>query len=757
MGTSILGNRVQRVEDVRMLTSGGVYVDDLSLDNAAWLTYVRSTEAHAHIVSIDVDEAKAAPGVIAVFTGDDLTELGLAPNVNPSFPEAMRRPFVAKGTVRYVGQPVVAVVAEDRYLAADAAELVVIDYDPLPVVVDPEASTRDEVLLFPDAGTNVVQRWPAKEEADFSECEVIVEERIVNQRLTAAPIEPRAGAAYWTDDGRLVHYSACQGAHPTKDLLVGIYGLDPAQVRVVVPDVGGGFGAKSRTYPEELAIGFYARAVGRPVKWTETRSENMVAMPHGRGQVQRAKLGGTRDGRITAYHLDVVGDAGAFPLIGAVLPMMTMRMVTGVYEIANVSFTGVSAVTNAVSTTAYRGAGRPEAAVAIERMVDRFAAEIDMDPAEVRRRNLVPKFTDRYTTGIGTVYDVGDYPEALERVLAAAGYDDLRTEQARRRAANDPIALGIGIAVYVEITAGAPGSEFGSVELLEGGRLRVRSGATPFGQGHDTTWAMVVSERTGVPIEHIEVVHGDTDQVRSGGLTVGSRSVQIGGAAIDTATATLVDLARERAADLLECAVDDVVVDVERAVFHVAGTPARTVDWGAIAASEGEMLSAESDFTPVMPTFPFGAHLAVVEVDTETGHTRLTRLVALDDAGKLINPLLAEGQVHGGIAQGVAQALFEAVRYSDDGQPQTTNFADYLVISAAELPSFEVVHMETPTFANPLGAKGVGESGTIGAIPAVYNAVIDALSHLGVRHLETPLTPEVLWSALNGSAHSGTR
>ncbi len=564
MGTSILGNRVQRVEDARMLTVGGKYVEDLPFENAAWLTYVRSTEAHARITAIDVDAAKAAPGVVAIFTGDDVAELGLAPNVVPSFPEAMRRPFVAFGTVRYVGQPVVAVIAEDRYQAADAADLVVVDYEPLPVVMDPEESIRDDMLLFPDAGTNVVQRWEPKTDADFSACEVVVEERIVNQRLTAAPIEPRSGAAYWTAEGRLVHYSACQGAHPTRDLLAAIYGLEQSQVRVIVPDVGGGFGAKSRTYPEELALGFYARAIGRPVRWTETRSENMVAMPHGRGQVQRAKLGGTRDGRITAYHLDVVQDAGAFPLMGAMLPMMTMRMATGVYDIPNVSFNGITGVTNSVSTTAYRGAGRPEAAVAIERMVDRFAAEIGMDPAEVRRRNFVPRFTDRYTTGIGTVYDVGDYPEALERVLVAAGYDALRKEQARRREEGDPVALGIGIAVYVEITAGAPGTEFGAVELLAGGRLRVRTGTTPFGQGHDTTWAMVVSERTGVPIDHIEVIHGDTDLVRSGGLTVGSRSVQIGGAAIDEASGRLVDLARERAADRLECSADDVVLDLER-------------------------------------------------------------------------------------------------------------------------------------------------------------------------------------------------
>jgi carbon-monoxide dehydrogenase large subunit len=746
---SILGNRVTRVEDPRLLTDGGTYVEDLVLPGAAWLTYVRSPVAHAHITGIDVGEAASAPGVLAILTGDDLAELGLAPNVFPVFPDGMRRPFVARGTVRYVGQPVVAVLAEDRYMAADAADLVLVDYDELPAVVDPEAAVRDEVLLFPDVGTNVVQRFATPHQADFSECEVVVEERIPNQRMTAAPIEPRSGAAYWTEDGRLVHYSACQGAHPTRDLLATVYALERAEVRVIVPDMGGGFGAKSRSYPEELALGFYARRLGRPVKWTETRSENMVAMPHGRGQVQYARLGGRRDGTITAYQLDVVQDVGAFPLIGALLPNMTMRMTTGVYDLPNSGFTGVSAVTNTVSTTAFRGAGRPEAAVAIERMVDRFGAEIGMDPADVRRRNLVPRFTEPFTTGVGTVYDVGDYPEALERALAAAGYHDLRAEQANRRAANDPIALGIGISVYVEITAGAPGGEFGAVDVLEGGRLRVRSGATPIGQGHVTTWAMLVSDRTGVPLGDIEVVHGDTDLVRSGGLTVGSRSVQIGGAAISAATTALVEQARERAARLLEAAVEDVVLDDVAGHFHVAGTPARAVTWADLATDhDGGPLAAEHDFTPEMPTFPFGAHVAVVEVDTETGAVRLRRIVAVDDAGALLNPLLAEGQVHGGIAQGVAQALLEAIHYDEDGQPKTTNFADYAVISAAELPSFEVVHMETPTFVNELGAKGVGESGTIGSIPAVYNAVIDALGHLGIRHLETPLTPERVWLAI---------
>ena len=374
-----------------------------------------------------------------------------------------------------------------------------------------------------------------------------------------------------------------------------------------------------------------------------------------------------------------------------------------------------------------------------------------MDPADVRRRNLVPKFLEPYTTGIGTAYDVGDYPEALERVLIAAGYDDLRAEQSRRRAGGERVELGIGISVYVEVTAGGPQTEFGAVEVGEDGHLTVRSGSTPFGQGHETTWAMIVADRTGVPMEHITVIHGDTDEVRSGGLTVGSRSVQMGGSAIAIATDALIEQARKRASGLLEAAVDDIVLDVASGRFHVVGTPARDVGWADLGANGDNPLAADTDFESNGGTFPFGAHVAVVEVDTETGDARLIRHIAVDDAGTLINPLLAEGQVHGGIAQGVAQALLEQIHYEPDGQPKTTNFADYLVVSAAELPSFEVSHMETPTWMNPLGAKGVGESGTIGAIPSVYNAVIDAVSARGVRHMETPLTPERIWRALDGA------
>ena len=747
---SILGNRVVRREDPGFLTGHATYVDDLDIDGVVQLVYVRSTVAHGRITELDVSDARSAPGVVAVFTGSEIAAaIGTAPNMLPTFPEQMRRPFIAIDIVRHVGEPVVAVLAESLAQAIDACELVVVDYDDLMPVLDPEEAARDETVLFPDFGSNLVNTMSSESQADFSACEVVVEERIINQRLSAAPIETRAGAAWWTDDGRLVHYSACQGAHPTRDLLAGIMGIEKDQVRVVVPDVGGGFGAKSRTYPEELALGYYSREIGRPVKWTETRTENVMTMPQGRGQTQYVRLGGTRDGLITAYQLDVFQDIGAYPLIGAILAGLTQRMTTGTYEIPNVGFTAKTVVTSMVSITAYRGAGRPEATVAIERMIDRFADEIGLDPAEVRRKNLVPRFTEPYTTGIGTIYDVGDYPLALQLALEAVGYDDLLAEQKLRRANGDRSLLGIGIGMYVEVTAGGPGGEFGSVELTADGRVEVVSGTTPFGQGHDTTWAMIVSDRTGIDMDLIDVVQGDTDLVDRGGLTVGSRSVQLGGSAIAVAATQLVDAAREHAARLLEAAPDDVTLDAEDGLFHVAGTPAVSVSWSDVANTLEAPLIESHDFTSEMPTYPSGCHVAVVDVDQDTGATELVRIVAVDDAGRIINPLIAEGQIHGGIAQGVAQVLFEEIKYDEYGNLVTANLMDYLVPSSAELPSFELVHLETPTWVNELGAKGIGESGTIGSIPAVYNAVIDAVSHLGVRHLETPLTPEKVWRAIS--------
>lgn len=746
---SILGNRVQRVEDPRMLTVGGTYVEDVPID-AAWVHFVRSEFAHGRILSYEVDDAKKVPGVLGVFTGADL-DLPPFPHVQPILKPGSERPLIAKGTVRFVGEPVVAVVAINRHVAVDAAALVFVDIEPLIAVIDLDDAVSDATLVHPVLGTNTYATFTSDHQADFSDCEVVLDLRVVNQRIAGSPIEPRSGLAYWEPDAdgdRLVHYSACQGAHPTRDILAKLYDLPPSRVRAVVPDVGGGFGVKSRTIGEELTLGWLSKQVGRPVRFTETRTESMQALPQGRGQRIDVKIGGTRDGRVTAYQLDVLQDAGAYPLMGAYLPMMTQRMTPGVYDIPNCGFRGVSVATNKISVTAYRGAGRPEAALAIERAIDFFAAEIGMDPAEVRRRNFIPKFMEPYTTGIGTVYDVGDYGEAMRRALDAAGYAALRAVQAEQRSSGATVLTGIGLATYVEITSAAAPTEYGAVHLLEDGRMRVLTGATPYGQGHVTTWKMIIADQLGVPMDAVDVVHGDTDEVPAGGLTVGSRSVQVAGSSLMVAAGKLADAARERAANLLEAAVDDVVLDATAGTFHVAGSPVPAVGWADIGRSEGEPLVGVSDFKASQPTFPFGAHVAVVDVDTETGKVVLRRIIAVDDAGTLINPLIVEGQIHGGIAQGVAQALMEWMQYDEDGNPVTSNFADYPVISSADLPSYELVHMETPTWVNPLGAKGAGESGTIGSIPAVLNAVIDALAPFGVRHLDGPATPQRVWQAI---------
>jgi carbon-monoxide dehydrogenase large subunit len=660
--------------------------------------------------------------------------------VQPILKAGSERPLIAKGTVRFVGEPVVAVVAVDRHTAVDAGAMVYVDIEPLTAVVELDDALLDATLVHPALGTNTYATFDSDHQAIFTDCEVVLDLRVVNQRINGSPIEPRSGLAYWEpgpEGDRLVHYSACQGAHPTRDLLAKLYDLPADRVRAVVPDVGGGFGVKSRTIGEELTLGWLSKKVGTAVRYTETRTEAMQAMPQGRGQRIDVKIGGTRDGRVTAYHLDVVQDAGAYPLMGAYLPMMTQRMAPGVYDIPNCSFHGVSVATNKMSVTAYRGAGRPEAALAVERAIDYFAAEIGMDPTEVRARNFIPRFMEPFTTGIGTIYDVGDYAEAMRRVLDAADYPALRAAQATRRESGSS----------VQTSAAAP-TEYGAVHLLPDGRMRVLTGATPYGQGHVTTWKMIIADRLGVPMESVDVVHGDTDEVPSGGLTVGSRSVQVAGSSLVIAAAKLVDAARERAADLLEAAVEDVVLDADAGTFHVTGSPIPAVGWAEVAAVEGEPLVGLSDFKAAQPTFPFGAHVAVVDVDTETGQVTVQRIIAVDDAGTLLNPLIVDGQIHGGIGQGVAQALLEWMQYDEDGNPVTSNFADYPVISAAELPTYELVHMETPTWVNPLGAKGAGESGTIGSIPAVLNAVIDALSPLGVCHLDGPATPQRVWDAI---------
>ena len=765
---SILGTRVVRTEDPRLLTEGGRYTADLhdpALEGAVHATFVRSTVAHAVVTGVDVTDVRAGPGVVDVVAGADLDLAPLPGMANA----AMARPLLARDRVRFVGEPVAVVLSETPEQGADAAEWVVVDYQPLAPVVDADDALAGEVVLFPDVGTNLVVTFGSDDDAAGVEvaaaCEVVVRHRLVNPRVAACPLEGRSSAVAWVD-GRLVQWCSTQNAHGLRQALASTYGLDEPEVRVIAPDVGGGFGAKIGGHPEDLVLGWLARRCGRPVRWTESRTENMTAMVHGRAQVHEVTVGGRSDGTIEAYHLEILQDAGAYPSMAAFLPYLTRSMAAGTYAIPHVSSRARAVVTTTTPVASFRGAGRPEATAAIERAVDLFAAEVGLDPAEVRRRNLIPPFSESRPVPTGVSYDCGDYPEALERALAAAGYDDLRAQQARRRAAGDHRALGVGVSCYVEVTSGPrAGGEYAAVEVrpaADGGvEAVVTTGASPHGQGLATALAMLVSDETGLPIDAVRVVHGDTDAVDHGTGTFGSRSLQLGGSAVVASTRQVVDAARRRAADVLEAAVDDVVLDTAAGTFHVVGAPAVGRTWAQVLApdpgdAEGDgddhgAIRAEGDFTAAHPTYPFGAHVAVVEVDTETGDARLLRLVACDDAGRIVNPLLADGQRHGGLAQGAAQALYEAVAFDADGNPLTTNFADYAVVTAPELPSFELVDMETPTWVNPLGAKGIGESGTIGSTPAVQNAVCDALAHLGVRHVDMPCTPERVWRAITAA------
>jgi carbon-monoxide dehydrogenase large subunit len=661
------------------------------------------------------------------------------------------RPPLADSRVRFVGELVAAVVSETPEQGADAAELIWPDYEPMPALIDIAEAMTDEHLLFPEVGTNVALALSFGTTDEFFDgCEVVVTEQLLNQRVAGCPLEVRSSAAAWGEDGRLHQWVSTQAPQQARDDIAAFLGIEVEQMHVIAPDVGGGFGPKIGTYPEEQLLGWLARRVGRPVRWIETRSENMVGMGHGRGQHQTIEIGGRRDGTVTHYRLHVLQEAGAYPMLGTSLPFLTRAMASGVYEIDHVEFDAKSLVTNTTPTVAYRGAGRPEATAAIERAMDLFAAEIGLDPADVRRKNLIPADAFPYTTPVGTVYDIGDYETSLDLVLEAADYAALRHEQARRREDGSSLLLGIGVSVYVEVTAGpSAGGEYGRVEINTDGSATVFTGSSSHGQGHDTAFAMIASDELGIPIEAIEVRHGDTDEVTKGVGTFGSRSLQLGGSAILQASEETVERAREIAADLFEAAEADIVLDKVSGSFQVAGTPALTKSWAEIVAAAGQDgLRVEADFQAPSPTFPFGAHLAVVEVDADTGAVRLDRIVTADDAGRILNPMLVEGQRHGGIAQGAAQALLEEFRYDEDGNPVTSNFADYGIISATELPSFELLTQETPTPVNRLGAKGIGESGTIGSTPAIQSAVVDALSHLGVRHLDMPASPERVWRAI---------
>lgn len=767
MAGSILGTKVVRTEDPELLLGQAKYVGDLRFDGAVHLAFVRSDYAHARLVSVDTAAAAGAPGVIGVYTADDLQlagQHGMA-KVHDDF----ARPPLATGTVRFVGEPIAVVAAESAVAARDAAALVDVQYDALTAVVDPEdAFAADAPVLFAEHGNNVALASTDPDDPNLlATADHVVRGRYVNQKLAVAALEPLTAASAIDDQGRLVVYGSTQMPHLMHNLVSRAVGLKRDRVHLITPHVGGGFGGKVGAYAEQIVVAAIAWRLQRPVTWTATRSEDMLVLGHSRAQIQYVELGCTKDGQFTGLRARIVGDSGAYPGMGAYLPAGTRRMSQGNYRLPALQIDVAVAATNTTPTGAYRGAGRPEATAMIERAVDQAALELGIDPIEIRRRNMVPNDAFPFSTLTGVTYDSGNYLFPLETAAQHVGYDALRREQAERRARGDRRLLGIGVSTYVEVTAGGGATEYGAIAVHADGSATMTVGTSAHGQGHQTTFAMIVNSETGIPVERIRLVQGDTDLVRSGGGTGGSRSLQLGGSAVLNATKAMVEKAKRLAAHLLEASIDDIVVDTGTGSVGVAGVPARALSWAALAQAADEQteavdhsdgttgLAAQLDFNQSDATFPFGAHIAVVEVDEETGRVHLLRHVAVDDCGTVINPLLVQGQQHGGTAAGVSQALYEQVVYDESGNPLTATLLDYALPSAAEFPSFEAMSTETPSPLNPLGAKGIGEASTIGSTPAVQNAVIDALAHLGVRHIDLPCTSERVWQTIQ-QARRGT-
>jgi len=751
---SILGNAVTRKEDPGLLTGSNDYISDLDID-AAQVVFVRSTMAHASLLEVDTSEATSMPGVLAVYTADNL-EIA-AVNQSEFMDPSMNRPPLAVGRVRFVGDIVAAVVAETHSQAVDAAEQVVVDYDPLPASVDIEAAAAEGAqILWEGAESNVCFAIGNEYDGpDVTEgADAVVSERIVTQRLAGVPMEANGCLAIPEGDS-MTFYASTQTAHGLRDALAPNVGMEPENLHVIAPWVGGGFGPKAGLYIEHVLCAKTAQELARPVRWIEQRGENMVSMAQGRAMVMNAELGVNNDGSIVGLKARVVADAGAYPAIGAILPMLTMQLSQAVYDIPAIDFFAQSVVTNTTFIGAYRGAGRPEATQMVERILDKAANAIGMDPAELRRKNYLQPGAFPLTTLVGANYDSGEYERALDAVLEASGYSDLRAEQARRREADDPMLLGIGVSSYVEVTAPIGlHVEYGSCEINDDGSATIKVGTSSHGQGHDTAFSMIVNDVLGIPMEQVNHVDADTEKVARGAGTLGSRSLQAGGSAVYEASQVVLEKGKQLAASLLEASADDIVVG--EGALQVAGVPAKSISWAdlATAAVEQEIeggLAHELDFDGTDATYPFGSHVAVVEVDRETGHVELLRHVAVDDCGTILNPMLVNGQQHGGIAQGIAQALWEHFQYDEDGNPISASLMDYLMPSAAELPSFEVSNTETASPRNPLGAKGIGESGTIGSTPAVHNAVCDAVAHLGVEHVDMPCTPQTVWQALQNA------
>ena len=760
MPGSILGTTVRRVEDPKLVRGESTYVGNLALPGALRVAFVRSPFAYARILGIDVGQACASPGVVAVYTAGDLdlpAHHGLL-MVNAGTP----RPPLATDRVRFVGEAVAMVVAESEAAAVDAIELVDVDYEELPAAVDMEdALAAGAELQFPELGSNLATGARSPEDLDaLGDAEVVVRARMVNQRIAVLPMEGNAIAVDPTGDAEhdLVVWVSTQMPHGFKAQLIAVLGLGDERVRVIAPDVGGAFGGKAGMLAEHTAVIGAARVLGRPLMWVETRSENLVSMPHGRAQIAYYELGLTQAGLITGLRARVVADAGAYAgLNGALVTNQTYLMAQGPYKIPKISFDAAAALTNTTAVGAFRGAGRPEATAHLERIMDVAAAELDIDPVQLRRRNLLDPADFPLTTVVGAVYDVGDYDVALREALRLADYDGLRAEQQRRRAVGDPVELGIGVSVYVEITAGGGGSEFASVRVHEDGSATISAGTSAHGQGHATSFGMLAADTLNIPMGKITYVQSDTAVVPRGHGTGGSRSLQMAGPAIQAASGEVLEQARRHAATMLEADVADIEL-TGTGEFGVRGVPASALTWQQVAgsvAAAGAELYAGLDTHQDGATFPFGAHVSVVEVDTETGWVRPLRHIAVDDCGRILNPLLVQGQQHGALAQGIAQALYEEIVFDPDGQPLTATLGEYAMPSAADMFTFQTANTETPTPLNPLGAKGIGESATIGATPAVQNAVVDALRPLGVRHIDLPCSPQRVWRAIR-DARAGT-
>ena len=766
----LVGQSFKRVEDPRLITGEGRYVDDVQLPRMCYAAILRSPYAHARIRHIDVSKALQTPGVVTVITGKDiLGKIGPLPCAAHPVPE-MKMPThyaLAVNKVYFVGHPVAVVVAEDRYLARDALDLIEVDYEELPPVTDPQKALQpDAPIIHEDLGTNLAFEWKIEGgdvDAAFAQAEVIVRQDFVNQRLIPVPMEPRCVLAEWDAGNRLLTiWTSTQIPHLVRSLVAGMLNLPENHVRVIAPDVGGGFGQKLQVYVEEALMGYLAMTLDRPVKWTETRRENFMASIQGRDQIGVMELALKRDGTILGLRYDVIADMGAYyQLLTPAIPTLTGLMLCGAYKIPAVRMTKKAVFTNKMCTDAYRGAGRPEATFLLERMMDLAAKELGMDPAEIRRKNFIPPNAFPYTTPHGITYDSGNYEAALNRALELVEYEKWRKEQQEAR--KQGRYIGIGISSYVEICGMGPskampagGWESATVRVEPSGKVIVLTGAHPHGQGEETSFTQIVAEELGVAPEDVMVIHGDTEKVQYGIGIFGSRGLAVGGTAVYMAAQRVKEKARKIAAFLLN--VSEAEVEARDGTFVKRNDPSKFVTWQQIAQAAYDPKNYPPDMEPGLVatafyepsnfTFPSGTHICVCEVDIETGEVKILRYVAVDDCGKVVNPLLVEGQIIGGIVQAFGQAMMERCVYDENGQLLTGELLDYAIPKAHNAPKIVVDRVETPSPVNPLGAKGVGEAGTIGATPAFINAVCDALEPLGIRHIDMPLTPARVWHAI---------